>query len=173
MSRSWSTAMRGGKGSRWKNNPLLRPVAAKAWRLTGQDVWGWGQRESQGFHWVVARVRLQGAFSAIGRSLDFSWGVGYGSFGSVWAGRRHNQVCTFKKVMWFQEWIKLWVKSGGMETDRRVLQEPGVRISVGRIVRCVALAPQCLARVLALSLGAGQLRAVTLLLWAAGAISVK
>lgn len=75
--------------------------------------------------------------------------------------------------MWFQEWIKLWVKSGGMETDRRVRQEPGVRISVGSIVRCVALAPQCLAQVLALSLGAGQLRAVTLLLWAAGVISVK
>lgn len=76
--------------------------------------------------------------------------------------------------MWFQEWIKLWVKSGGMETDRKCGKNQV--ISVGSIVRCVALAPQCLARVpLTLSSGAGQLRqeSLCLLLWAAGVISVN
>lgn len=78
--RSWSTAMRGGKGL-----PVEKQSSAKArWQQKGEGSQGrmfeGGCRERQGFYWVVARVRLQGAFSAIGRSLDFSWGVGYGSF---------------------------------------------------------------------------------------------
>ena len=65
---------------------------------------GWGQRESG--------VPLGCGQGQITRSLlshrKESWlflggGVGYGSFWSVWAGRRHDQVCAFKKVMWFQE----------------------------------------------------------------------
>ena len=98
-----------------------------------------GGRESQGFHWVVARVRSQGAFSAIGRSLDFSWGVGWG-MGAFEVFEQEGDTIRFvplRRSCGFRSRLSCGTSQGAWRLVRRLLQEPGVRISVGSIGGCV------------------------------------